>query len=96
MLKTIGPDDYMILAAMTMGVGVLICFVGETQNGIGRHIQYISAVDMGKILHWQFFHSLWIMMGISFVKMSVGFFLLRLVAGRWYKRFLTGMIGKFI
>jgi len=50
---------------------------------------------MVKMLHWQFFHSLIVTVGISLVKLSVAFFLLRLVPGKNYKMFLYGMISKF-
>lgn len=44
------------------------------------------------IYHWEFFHSLLVMTGISLVKISIAFFLFRLVNERWYKHFLTGMV----
>jgi hypothetical protein len=48
-----------------------------------------------KQLHWQFFHNLLVMIGISLVKISIAFFLLRLVISRPYKIFLISMIGEF-
>ncbi|KAH8779133.1 phosphatidylserine decarboxylase [Hyaloscypha sp. PMI_1271] len=92
MLKTFGTDDYLITAATICGVGVLICFIGETQHGVGMHTASITAGEFVKMLHWQFFHSLTVTLGISLIKLSVAFFLLRLVPGKAYKWFLHGVI----
>jgi hypothetical protein len=59
------------------------------------HIESISASEMIKMLHWQFFHSILVTVGISLIKLSMARFLLRLVPGKGYKYFLYGMIGMF-
>jgi hypothetical protein len=71
----------------------LIEFIGETQHGIGMHTKDITFPELGKMLHWQFFH-ITVTLGISLIKLSVAFFLLRLVPGKAYKWFLYGMISK--
>jgi hypothetical protein len=58
------------------------------------HTASITAEEFVKMLHWQFFHSLTVTLGISLVKISVAFFLLRLVPGKAYKWFLYGMISE--
>jgi hypothetical protein len=58
------------------------------------HTADITADELVKMLHWQFFHSLTVTLGISLIKLSVAFFLLRLVPGKVYKWFLYGMISK--
>lgn len=58
------------------------------------HTVNISASEMIKMLHWQFFHSILVTVGISLIKLSMARFLLRLVPGKTYKYFLYGMIGK--
>ncbi|PMD25802.1 hypothetical protein NA56DRAFT_529236, partial [Hyaloscypha hepaticicola] len=93
MLKTFGTDDYLITGAMLCGVGVLVIFIGETRHGIGMHTKDITYPELIKMLHWQFFHSLTVTLGISLIKLSVAFFLLRLVPGKVYKWFLYGMIA---
>jgi len=92
MLKVMGVDDYLSIGAMACSVGVLICFVGETKLGVGRRSRDISTQALSKIDHWMFFHSLMVTIGISLVKISIAFFLLRLVQAKAYKRFLVGMI----
>jgi len=92
MLKTVGADDWLICAATLCGVGVLICFIGETNHGVGMHTFSITPDEFVKMLHWQFFHSLIVTLGISLVKISVACFLLRLVPGKAYRWFLYGMM----
>jgi hypothetical protein len=41
--------------------------------------------NLATITQWLFHHAWLIVLGISTAKISVGFFLLRLVQGRWYK-----------
>lgn len=41
--------------------------------------------NMQKVFHWFFFHGLLNVFGISTAKVSIGFFLLRLVQGTMYK-----------
>jgi len=72
---------YRLCSALTLG-----CFVREVRLGVGEHIVNPHFLgNMMTISHWQFYHNLLIVVGISSVKISVGFFLLRLVQGRWYK-----------
>ena len=73
----------------------MICVIYETKNGIGRHEADIPIPELENMLHWQFYHSIVIMCGVSLVKISVGFFLLRFVNSKIYKRFVTSMIGAF-
>ncbi|ETI19928.1 hypothetical protein G647_08943 [Cladophialophora carrionii CBS 160.54] len=93
MLKSLGADDYIMLAAAICEIGVITCFVGESKAGaLGRHPALVSPDDFGLFLHWRFFHSIIIMIGISLVKISIAFFLRRFVQGRIYQHFLMGCI----
>ena len=76
-------------------VTVMICVFFETKYGIGHHQSTISIPDFETLLHWQFYHSIVIMAGVSLVKISVGLFLLRFVNSKAYKRFVIGMISTF-
>ena len=84
---------FMTKLPQIFGIGVFVCFIGETRNGVGMHTKYIRPDEFKRMLHWQFFHSLIVTVGISLVKLSVAFFLLRLVPGKNYKWFLYGVIG---
>jgi hypothetical protein len=61
---------------------------------MGRHIQFIESPHMENLMHWQYYHSWIVVVGVSLVKVSIAFFLLRLVSGRKYRWFLKGVIGK--
>jgi len=37
MLKYVGADDIVMAIAMLFGVGIYICFIGESYHGLGRH-----------------------------------------------------------
>ena len=76
-----------------MGIGTLVCFIGECNAGMGRHAYYLKPENQSEIAHWQFYHSIVVMLGISFVKLSIGCVLLRFVSSKAYKRTIWGMIG---
>ena len=65
---------------------VYACFIGEVKLGVGEHITN-PQLDRNTetIQEWSFFHAWIVVVGISFVKISIGFFLLRLVQGKWLK-----------
>ncbi|KAG9230700.1 hypothetical protein BJ875DRAFT_384579 [Amylocarpus encephaloides] len=93
MLKSMGIDDWLIGIAMLCGIGTFACFTGETKHGIGMNSDAIPFTENIKMLQWQFFHAIIVTIGISFVKISVACFLLRLVPSKKYKFFLYGAIG---
>jgi hypothetical protein len=50
----------------------------------------------GKLSQWIWWHSLIVVLGISLVKVSLGFFLLRFTAQKkWLKWFIIGSISRF-
>lgn len=93
MLKITGWDDYFMLFALLMALGCMICFIAETNYGLGRHGKCVGAQDFEMYLKWMFYHGIWGMVGVVAVKISTAFFLMRLAPQRWWIRFLTGMIG---
>ncbi|MCJ1403806.1 hypothetical protein MMC11_007029, partial [Xylographa trunciseda] len=95
-LKSFSTDDWFMLAASICCLGVLICFVGETQNGVGRHTVFLTPANQEEISHWSFYHWVIVTIGISFVKLSIAFLLLRLVTSVWYKRLLWATIAFLI
>lgn len=73
---------------------VFVCMCQEVKFGIGRHLaDPIVTANFSQIIMWTWIRALFIVLGISLVKISVGFFLLRVVEGTKYKRFIIGMIG---
>ncbi|KUJ23165.1 uncharacterized protein LY89DRAFT_169714 [Mollisia scopiformis] len=93
MLKTVGADDWIMMVAMLASAAVYACFVAEVDLGVGHHMSDPTLVsNLEKIFHWFFYHGLLNVFGISTVKVSIGFFLLRLVQGTMYKRILVAWI----
>lgn len=96
MLSIFGADDWVMLAACLMAIGTLVCFVGEINYGVGRHAECILLPELEMMMKWQFYHNLWVMFGVVFVKISVAFFLMRLASKKAWKWFLGGCVGTFL
>jgi len=93
MLKTVGADDYIMIVAMACSATVFACFVEMVKLGVGEHFGNPHMLsNLTTILHWGYFNGLANVTGISSVKLSVGFFLLRLGQGKWYKRIIIAWI----
>jgi hypothetical protein len=64
--------------------------VEEVKLGVGYHIPPIFldpvlAANLSRVVKWLWIHSLFNLVAIFFVKISVGLFLVRLVQGKGYK-----------
>lgn len=72
----------------------MICMFIEVSKGVGRHSgDPIYLQNFSTILKIGFFRGIFLVTGISLVKISVGLFLLRIVEGTVYKRIILGTIG---
>ncbi|KAF2263578.1 hypothetical protein CC78DRAFT_568907 [Lojkania enalia] len=93
-LKVFGIDDYIMALAMILASIVFACFVLETQYGLGRHmvVMMMDPIMYMKFARILYVHSILIMVGVSTVKISIAFFLLRLSTRTPYHRFLYGVI----
>lgn len=56
--------------------------------------QYITQNDQEILRKYTFYHSLVVMIGISAVKISVGFFLLRVAGQTRFRKFIIGMLSE--
>ncbi|PKY07396.1 hypothetical protein P168DRAFT_315906 [Aspergillus campestris IBT 28561] len=87
-LRRFDIEDGVIIAALLCAFGVLACFVGESFHGLGHYSDDIAMADFGVLNEWMFYHAIVIVLGISLVKVSLGFFLLRFAARkralRWF------------
>ncbi|KAK3117613.1 hypothetical protein LTR53_000841 [Teratosphaeriaceae sp. CCFEE 6253] len=98
MLKFFGADDYVMVAAAVMGIGVFVTMVGETKWGIGRHNVCVRPDDqIGQVLEevqwkWEFPHALCIVLGVILVKISIALFLMRMAPKRSWRRFLWAAV----
>ncbi|KAK8102401.1 hypothetical protein PG984_015547 [Apiospora sp. TS-2023a] len=95
MIKTLGVDDMVMMAALIAAIGSMVCFVGECQTGAGKHVWDIDMSLFPAFLRWQYIHGILLVVGISLVKISIGFFLLRLIQHRWYRRVIITTQGKY-
>lgn len=68
----------------------------EIDYGIGRHeTDPILKANNRQISFWSFIRAIFLVFSISGTKISVGLFLLRVVEGTKYRRYIQGMIGMF-
>ncbi|KAF2737662.1 hypothetical protein EJ04DRAFT_510103 [Polyplosphaeria fusca] len=95
MLKVFGMDDYVMALAMLLAAATYACFVVETHYGLGKHmaVMMMDPIMYMNFLKWLYVHSILVMVGVSSVKISIAFFLMRLSTKSTYKRFLYGVIG---
>jgi len=64
--------------------------------GAGKHIDYIKKEDFVAALRLNLISQPIFLFAICFVKVSVGFFLLRIAVGRLYRRLIIGIMGECI
>ncbi|KAL4808035.1 hypothetical protein BDV18DRAFT_158154 [Aspergillus unguis] len=93
-LRRFYVEDGVMVASMICAAGVFACFIGESRHGLGQYNDAIFANDDWETLTmWFWSHAIIIVLGISLVKISIGFFLLRFATqGKILKRFLLGSI----
>lgn len=94
MLHFVGPDDWTMIAASLMALGTFICLCGESQYGMGRHIEWQEPWMLKPYMQWIFAHALLVMWGVVLVKISIAFFLMRIMLQKAWKIFLWVSIGK--
>ncbi|KAL2820157.1 hypothetical protein BDW59DRAFT_118375 [Aspergillus cavernicola] len=87
-------EDGIMVISMLCSAAVLGCFVGETRHGMGQYVAAITAQgDFGAIMKFLWGHAILLVLGISLVKISIGFFLLRFTTQKKYlKPFILGSL----
>lgn len=93
MLKSFGKDDWTILLAFAFATATFITYAMQTKVGIGRHLIVIQndKERYQEFLRLRQVQSILVGIGVSLVKISVIFFLLRLVTKRAYVWLLHGL-----
>lgn len=61
--------------------------------GLGRHAEAFPVENLYPFFKIMYFYSILIVFAYSFVKLSIGFFLLRLADRTRWKSFLIGVLG---
>lgn len=96
MLRFVGPDDFAIILASLMAIGTFICMCGESSYGMGHHEEWMHPWMFEPYFKWLFAHSLMVMLGVVLVKISIAFFLMRIMVQKRWKTFLWCSVGKDI
>ncbi|KAH6667773.1 hypothetical protein B0J14DRAFT_171900 [Halenospora varia] len=90
MIRVAGFDDYFMMAGMICSLVSLGVNIPDViLYGAGRHVAYISPpskITTG--LKLNFITQPVLLSGVTFVKVSIGFFLLRFAPDNWYRRCL--------
>lgn len=93
MIKSFGKDDWLILLAYAFAAATFVTYVEQTKVGMGKHIAVIT-MDRQKyemFLRLRQVSSILASFGVALVKISIAYFLLRLVVHRGYVYFLHGL-----
>lgn len=85
MLKAMGIDDYVMIAALIAYTAYLVCQLGGVAYGTGRHIEYLTTENAQAALKYWWFCEVFYAPSTSLLKVSVGLFLLRIVTNRAQK-----------
>lgn len=94
MLRFVGLDDWSIILAALMAAATFICLCGESSYGMGRHREWQQPWMLEPYFRWLFPHSLTIMLGVVLVKISIAFFLMRIMLSKQWKVFLWSSVGE--
>ena len=94
MLRFVGADDFAIILASLMAIGTFICMCGESSYGMGHHKEWMQPWMFEPYFRWLFAHGLLVMLGVVLVKISIAFFLMRIMVQKRWKTFLWGSVGK--
>ena len=93
MIKSFGKDDWLILLAYAFAAATFGTYVAQTRVGMGKHM---AAITMDREKYKSFLRlrqvsSILASFGVALVKISIAYFLLRLVVHRGYVWFLHGL-----
>jgi hypothetical protein len=80
---------------------IVQCIVGQciivpqVLHGAGRHVEYIDPANFQTGMKLNFISQPIYLFAICFLKLSIGFFLLRIAVKPFYKRLIIGIMGGF-
>ncbi|KAH7310935.1 hypothetical protein BKA65DRAFT_600993 [Rhexocercosporidium sp. MPI-PUGE-AT-0058] len=96
-VKVMGIDDYIMLAAMACSCVAMAIFGWQAEHSLGRHSNTISPAHM--VTHRKgnlIYSTVGAVLGLHLVKISICFLLMRFVKGRTYKIVLWSIVGFLI
>ncbi|XPS73005.1 hypothetical protein M3J09_005159 [Ascochyta lentis] len=93
MIKSFGKDDWLMLLAYAFSAATFATYVEQTKVGMGKHM---AVITMNQDTYQEFLRlrqvsSILASFGVALVKISIAYFLLRLVVHRTYVWFLHGL-----
>ncbi|KAF3044530.1 hypothetical protein E8E11_008868 [Didymella keratinophila] len=91
-LKTFGWDDVMMTISACLSTSCLGLFIKLVDLGLGRHAEAFPLPNIFPFFKFIYFYSILIIFAYSFIKLSIGFFLLRLADRTKWRPFLIGML----
>ncbi|KAH6667783.1 hypothetical protein B0J14DRAFT_489146 [Halenospora varia] len=92
MIRAMGVDDYIIIAALICSLVSFGVNIPDVALGAGRHAAYIiPSSNIPKGLKLNFVTQPFLLAGTTLVKVSIGFFLLRIAPNKWYRRALLSV-----
>ncbi|KAF2806512.1 uncharacterized protein BDZ99DRAFT_394327 [Mytilinidion resinicola] len=92
MIRNVGWDDYAMIMAAALCIAGFICIVPEVHNGAGQHINHVDRAHFGRGLKWNFVTQPIYLWSICLVKISIGFFLLRVAATTFFRRLIISIM----
>ncbi|KAH7395060.1 hypothetical protein DE146DRAFT_633419 [Phaeosphaeria sp. MPI-PUGE-AT-0046c] len=93
MLKMFGWDDWMMVISACLSTICFGLFLYLIHLGLGKHSEAFPMENFPKWFKVMYFYSISIISAYSFIKLSIGFFLLRLADRTRWRPFLIGMLG---
>jgi hypothetical protein len=83
--------DHILQALSTTTLGL---FLHVINLGLGKHYEAFPLENIFPFFKVMYFYSIFIIAAYSFIKLSIGLFLLRLADRTRWRPFLIGMLGK--
>lgn len=93
MIKSFGKDDWLMVLAYAFAAATFGTYVAQTKVGMGKHMAVITmdGAKYANFLRLRQVASILAAIGVALVKISIAYFLLRLVVHRRYVYFLHGL-----
>ncbi|KAF2852350.1 hypothetical protein T440DRAFT_526926 [Plenodomus tracheiphilus IPT5] len=93
-IRNVGWDDYVMVSAMALSQCVTgqCVVIPQVYYGAGRHIEYIEPSDFSMAFKLNFISQPLYLFAIALVKISVGFFLLRIAVQAFYRRAIISIM----
>ncbi|KAJ5062481.1 hypothetical protein J3E72DRAFT_187717 [Bipolaris maydis] len=92
MIRNVGWDDYTMILSMVLCIAGQCVIIPQVYYGAGRHIEYIDPKDFSQAMKLNFISQPIYLFAICFVKISVGFFLLRIAVRPFFRRLIMGIM----